>query len=87
MMRKLPEFPGDNAVDCPAIVYASTLRDNGGQPLIWVSDGYVTGINTGTGDEKLQKDMDYIKRRHRVIQVETVQEAEALMKRLQGGSR
>jgi hypothetical protein len=87
MMRKLPEFPGDNAVDGPAIVYASTLRDNGGQPLIWVSDGYVTGINTGTGDEKLQKDMDYIKRRHRVIQVETVQEAEALMKRLQGGSR
>jgi hypothetical protein len=87
MMRKLPEFPGDNAVDGPAIVYASTLRDNGGQPLIWVSDGYVTGINTGTGDEKLQKDMDYIKRRHRVIQVETVQEAEALMKRLQGGRR
>ena len=87
MMRTLPEFPGDNSVDGPAIVYASTLRDNGGQPLIWVSDGYVTGINTGTGDEKLQKDMDYIKRRHRVIQVETVQEAEALMKRLQGGSR
>ena len=87
MMRKLPEFPGDNAVDGPAIVYASTLRENGGQPLIWVSDGYVTGINTGTGDEKLQKDMDYIKRRHRVIQVETVQEAEALMKRLQGGRR
>lgn len=87
MMRKLPEFPGDNAVDGPAIVYAASLRDNGGQPLIWVSDGYVTGINTGTGDERLQKDMDYIKRRHRVIQVETVQEAEALMKRLQGGSR
>ena len=87
MMRKLPEFPGDNSVDGPAIVYAASLRDNGGQPLIWVSDGYVTGINTGTGDERLQKDMDYIKRRHRVIQVETVQEAEALMKRLQGGSR
>ena len=87
MMRKLPEFPGDNAVDGPAIVYAASLRDNGGQPLIWVSDGYVTGINTGTGDERLQKDMDYIKRRHRVIQVETVQEAEALMKRLQGGRR
>jgi hypothetical protein len=87
MMRKLPDFPGDNAVDGPAIVYAASLRDNGGQPLIWVSDGYVTGINTGTGCEKLQKDMDYIKRRHRVMQVETVQEAEALMKRLQGGSR
>lgn len=87
MMRRLPEFPGDNAVDGPAIVYAASLRDNGGQPLIWVSDGYVTGINTGTGDERLQNDMDYIKRRHRVIQVETVQEAETLMKRLQGGSR
>ena len=87
MMRKLPEFPGDNSVDGPAIVYAASLRDNGGQPLIWVSDGYVTGINTGTGNVNLEKDMDYIKRRHRVIQVETVQEAEALMKRLQGGSR
>ena len=87
MMRKLPEFPGDNAVDGPAIVYAASLRDNGGQPLIWVSDGYVTGINTGTGNVNLEKDMDYIKRRHRVIQVETVQAAEALMKRLQGGSR
>ena len=87
MVRKLPSVPGDNAVDGPALVYASSLRDRGSQPLIWVSDGYVTGVNTGHTNRNLQKDIENITRRHRVIRVNDVEDAEKLMKRLQGGSR
>jgi hypothetical protein len=87
MVRHLPDVPGDNAVDGPALVYASSLRDRGSQPLIWVSDGYVTGVDTGHTNRNLQKDIENITRRHKVIRVDNVQEAEKLMKRLQGGSR
>jgi len=87
MVRRLPEVPGDNAVDGPALVYASSLRDRGSQPLIWVSDGYVTGVSTGHTNRNLLKDIENITRRHKVIRVNNVQDAEKLMKRLQGGSR
>lgn len=87
MVRRLPEVPGDNAVDGPALVYASSLRERGSQPLIWVSDGYVTGVNTGHTNRNLRADIEKITRRHKVIRVDNVQEAEQLMKRLQGGSR
>jgi hypothetical protein len=87
MVRHLPDPPGDNAVDGPALVYASTLRERGSQPLIWVSDGHVTGRRSGSSNANLQKDMEMIIRKHRVVQVRNVQEAEKLMRRLQGGSR
>jgi hypothetical protein len=87
MVRHLPDPPGDNAVDGPALVYASSLRERGSQPLIWVSDGYVTGRRSGHTNPNLISDIEMIRRRHKVIQVHNVQEAEQLMKRLQGGSR
>jgi len=87
MVRYLPDPPGDNAVDGPALVYASSLRERGSQPLIWVSDGYVTGRRSGHTNPNLLSDIEMIRRRHKVIQVKNVQEAEQLMKRLQGGSR
>ena len=87
MVRHLPDPPGDNAVDGPALVYASSLRERGSQPLIWVSDGYVTGRRSGHTNPNLISDIEMIRRRHKVIQVKNVQEAEQLMKRLQGGSR
>ena len=86
MVRHLPDPPGDNSVDGPALVYASSLRERGSQPLIWVSDGHVTGIR-GASNMNLKKDMEFIMRRHKVIQVHNVREAEQLMKRLQGGGR
>lgn len=87
MVRRLPEVPGDNACDGPALIYAASLRDRGSQPVIWVSDGYVTGINSGHTNRNLQKDIENIIRKHRIVRVDHVQEAEKLMKRLQGGSR
>ena len=87
MVRRLPEVPGDNACDGPALIYAASLRDRGSQPVIWVSDGYVTGINSGHTNTNLRKDIENIIRKHRIVRVDHVQEAEKLMKRLQGGSR
>lgn len=87
MVRKLPNVPGDNACDGPALIYAASLRDRGSQPVIWVSDGYVTGVNTGHTNRNLNADIERIMRKHRIVRVDHVQEAEKLMKRLQGGSR
>ena len=87
MVRKLPDVPGDNACDGPALIYAASLRDRGSQPVIWVSDGYVTGVNTGHTNSNLRKDIEKIMRKHRIVRVDHVEEAEKLMKRLQGGSR
>jgi hypothetical protein len=87
MVRRLPDVPGDNACDGPALIYAASLRDRGSQPVIWVSDGYVTGINAGHTNRNLLKDIENITRKHRIVRVNDVQEAEKLMKRLQGGSR
>lgn len=87
MVRRLPEPPGDNACDGPALIYAASLRDRGSQPVIWVSDGYVTGVNAGHTNRNLQKDIENIMRKHRIVRVNDVDEAEKLMKRLQGGSR
>ena len=87
MVRRLPDPPGDNACDGPALVYAASLRDRGSQPVIWVSDGYVTGINAGHTNKNLLKDIENITRKHRIIRVDHVEDAEKLMKRLQGGSR
>lgn len=85
MARKLPKFPGANAVDGPALLYGCQLRNGSQQPIIWVCDGHVTGIGDNCY-ENLQDDIDKIKRRYHIHQVRTVPEAEKLMKQLQGRS-
>lgn len=87
MVRRLPDVPGDNACDGPALIYAASLRDRGSQPVIWVSDGYVTGVNAGHTNRNLNADIERIMRKHRIKRVDCVDEAEKLMKRLQGGSK
>lgn len=83
-VRRLPDFPGGNGCDAPALAYGVSLRSNSSQPVIWVSDGRVTGI----GDEHSRSLWDQCKRlinRHGIYHVETVREAVQLMRKLQGG--
>ena len=87
MVRTLPTVPGNNCVDGPALIYGASLRDRSSQPLIWVSDGEVTGVGGNSSNHNLLQDIEYIKRRYRVQQVRNVPQAEKLMKRLQGGQR
>lgn len=39
---RLPDFPGDNGVDGPALEYGLSLRRHN-EPVVWVSDTQVTG--------------------------------------------
>ena len=87
MVRKLPDVPGNNCVDGPALIYGASLRERSSQPLIWVSDGEVTGAAGNSSNHNLLKDIEYIKSRYRVQQVMNVTQAEKLMRRLQGGKR
>jgi hypothetical protein len=87
MVRTLPDVPGNNCVDGPALIYGASLRERSSQPLIWVSDGEVTGARGNSSPENLRKDIAWIKRKYRVQQVMDVPQAEKLMKRLQGGKR
>ena len=45
MVDKLPEPAGGNGVDGPALEWAVKQRKNSKEPIIWVSDGGVTGKN------------------------------------------
>jgi hypothetical protein len=87
MVRTLPTVPGNNCVDGPALIYGASLRERSSQPLIWVSDGEVTGAAGNSSNHNLLKDIEYIKTRYRVTQVMNVTQAEKLMRRLQGGKR
>lgn len=85
MARHLPDFPGGNGVDVPALEFALTYRRSG-NPLVWISDERVTGI-----DERMTKDLtDQAERfvaKHDVLVTRNVKEAVKLLKRLQQGRR
>ena len=87
MVRHLPEVPGGNGVDGPALVYASKyLRTRRSLPIIWVSDGQVTG-KQDSSSRALRHEIADICRAHNVVRVETYHQAVAMLKRLQGGMR
>jgi hypothetical protein len=84
-VRHLPEAPGGNGVDGPALLYASQyLRTRRSLPIIWVSDGGVTGRGD-VSSSQLYREVERICKRHNIVRVETVNSAVAMLKRLQGG--
>ena len=85
-VRRLPDFPGGNGCDGPALSYGVSLRANSRQPVIWVSDGAVTGagdVSTGA----LKRQCKRLVTRHGIHHVETVSDAIYLMKKLQVGKK
>lgn len=86
-MRGLPDFPGGNGVDLPALRYGHDhLRLNGKSPVIWVSDGQVTGSEGSTSRELRKQTMEYVNHR-KIHWVETPEEAIKLLTKLQKGIR
>lgn len=82
-MRGLPDFPGGNGVDFYALHYGyEHLRRNSQSPVIWVSDGQVTG----KGDEsnaRLRAEVNHYTTRNKIIRVDTPNDAIRLLSRLQ----
>lgn len=84
-VRHLPEAPGGNGVDGPALLYASQhLRTRRSLPIIWVSDGGVTGRGD-VSSAQLHREIERICKRHNIVRVETAGQAVSMLKRLQGG--
>lgn len=82
-MRGLPYFPGDNGVDLPAIKWAYyNLRLNSKSPVIWVSDGQVTGVGDRSHANLIDMTQRFIKQKH-ITQVRDIKEAMTLLSQLQ----
>lgn len=82
-VRQLPPFPGGNGCDGPALMLGLDLRAHSRQPVIWVSDGGVTGIYSSR-DHGLEEQCEEIVRRNNIHWVKNVNEAVRLMSKLQG---
>jgi len=81
--RHLPEFPGGNGVDLAALKYGYyNLRLNSKSPVIWVSDGQVTGMGDLSTSELKQAVTKFIRRKG-IRQVDTPEEAIQLLSKLQ----
>lgn len=81
--RHLPVFPGGNGVDLPALKYAYyNLRLNSHSPVIWVSDGQVTGEGDHSTFELRTATRKFIRSKG-IVQVETPDEAVKLLHKLQ----
>ena len=82
-MRGLPHFYGNNGVDLPALKWAYyNLRLNSKSPVIWVSDGQVTGRGDAQTQALLDETDKFI-RRKRIIQADSPGEAVRLLAQLQ----
>lgn len=82
MVQKLPHPHGSNGVDFPALVWAIKKRQRVSSPVIWVSDGYVTGKGD-THTPELIMDCIRLCKKHGVYVVPTPDDAIELLKRLQ----
>jgi hypothetical protein len=86
-VRHLPEFPGGNGCDGPALAYAvRTLRQGSSHPVIWVSDQRVTGKGDSTSSV-LRAETDALVKRYGIRVVEDNKEAKRLLAKLQGRTR
>lgn len=82
-VRQLPPFPGGNGCDGPALMLGLDLRAHSRQPVIWVSDGGVTGTYD-VRDHNLEDQCNEIVRKNNIHWVKNVNEAVKLMSKLQG---
>ena len=81
--RSLPRFPGGNVVDGPALMWAVTnLRRSSRSPIVWISDGWVTGQGDRSSAD-LRDEVERIKKKYRIKQVGTATEATEYLSQLQ----
>jgi len=85
-VRELPDVPGGNGCDGTALEYAvKRYRRRAGMPVLWVSDGQVTGRTRST--VALAHDMVARLRRHRVTQVQNATDAIETLRAMSRGQR
>ena len=86
MVDKLPTPHGGNGVDGPALEWAVKQRKNLKDPVIWVSDGGVTGRHDWF-DERLSMECIRICQRNGIYVVPTADDAISMLKALKRGEK
>lgn len=84
-VRVLPNFPGGNGVDGPALEYGLSFRTHNA-PVVWISDTQVTG-KRGYSNDVLRDECLKFCRRHNIHIVHNCEQATKLLKKLQSGQR
>ena len=84
-VRHIPDRPGGNGVDAPALLYSVQFRKHSWTPIVWISDGQVTG-KRDSRSAALDADIRRISARHNIVRVENCEEAVRLLTKLQGRS-
>lgn len=81
----MPDFPGNNGVDGPALEYGLSLRRHN-EPVVWVSDTRVTG--DGDVCSSILRDwcLDFCAK-HQIIIVRHAEQAATALRKLQLGQR
>ena len=82
-VRRLPDFPGGNGCDAPALRYALTLRDTSKQPIVWVTDYGVTGMYDHQSDALVSECQALVKRNGIIVEP-TIKSAIRKLQQLQG---
>ena len=81
----LPEFPGNNGVDGPALEYGVALRRHN-EPVVWISDTRVTGNNDVASSVLRDWCLNFC-HRHNVYITPNSYEAASLLARIQQGKK
>lgn len=86
IVREIPRRQSGNNVDLPALQWAVAQRTSNKTPVIWVSDGCVTGID---GDCYMQLSLQCVNycKKERIMVADNVQEAFLLLSDLKSGRR
>lgn len=82
---KLPEFPGGNGVDGPALEVGVSMRRHN-EPIIWISDTRVTGARDRASDALRDWCLMYAGR-HNIHIVRRPEEAATLLRQFQMGAK
>jgi len=85
-VKQLPTPNGGNGVDAPAIRWALSKRQRTSAPVIWVTDGGVTGKGDGWYDDLAMECIALIKA-HGIYTAQTAEEAVAMLKAMAKGEK
>jgi hypothetical protein len=84
MCDKLPTAGGGNGVDHPALEWAIKQKQRSSTPVIWVTDGGVTGQNDNMNDTLTMQCIKTVLK-HNVIMLPYVEEAVTALGKLKNG--
>ena len=85
-VRQLPDPNGGNGVDAPALRWAVSKRQSASAPVIWVSDGGVTGKGDSWGEDLVMECISIVKR-NGIYTAETPEQAIAMLKAMARGEK